>query len=366
MDNINETYKKRLKKGLKLSLLYRTNTAMNKSLEIVKFSPKLFQKFNIQYNHNNKENIFPKKMNITNEFLKIQKMSFNNNINNNNNTTQFPSILYRNAINQFLNKSMNEKNYIIPKKIDASTQNNINIDSFILKIRKIPNIKSNFFKNLIEYIPQKNLNDIDYVIESPYRGVEKIYSSSMSHSISNERKRNNIYKSIYIHNNNKSCSSLKKNGMKNKEIFDTCQRQENSKRDKYIEINKNKEIENPLEKISKLSGMSCYKLRQVIDYSLKNYVKIISIHKNERSKTIKKFKNNNKINNNINSSNNNNIINDNNLNKTRHSNISNLYSIITLKSNRKHKYNKINENLTNLYNESSYENIISSKKRNNI
>jgi hypothetical protein len=245
---------------------------------------------------------------------------------------------------------MSEKNYFIPKKIDVSTQNNINIDSFILKIRKIPNLKlkSNFFKNLIEYIPQKNLNDIDYVIDSPFRGVEKIYSSSMSRSISNDRKKNNIYKSIYIHNNNKSCSSLKKKA-KNKEIFDTGQRLENSKKDKYVEINKNKEIENPLEKISKLSGMSCYKLRQVIDYSLKNYLKIASLNKNERSKNIKQFSNNNF-----------------NFNKTRHGNYNNLYSFITLKSTRKHKYNKINENLSKLYKESSYENIISSKKRNNI
>lgn len=200
MDNINqinETYKNRLKKGLNLSLFYRTNTSLNKSLEIVKFSPKLYQNFNIQYN-------------------KKQKKSFNTKNKNNNNTTLFPSLLYKNSINQYLNKSMSEKNYFIPKKIDVSTQNNINIDSFILKIRKIPNLKlkSNFFKNLIEYIPQKNLNDIDYVIESPFRGVEKIYSSSMSRSISNDRKKNNIYKSIYIHNNNKSCSFLKKKSEK--------------------------------------------------------------------------------------------------------------------------------------------------------
>ena len=334
MDNINqinETYKNRLKKGLNLSLFYRTNTSLNKSLEIVKFSPKLYQNFNIQYN-------------------KKQKKSFNTKNKNNNNMTLFPSLLYKNSINQYLNKSMSEKNYFIPKKIDVSTQNNINIDSFILKIRKIPNLKlkSNFFKNLIEYIPQKNLNDIDYVIDSPFRGVEKIYSSSMSRSISNDRKKNNIYKSIYIHNNNKSCSSLKKKA-KNKEIFDTGQRLENSKKDKYVEINKNKEIENPLEKISKLSGMSCYKLRQVIDYSLKNYLKIASLNKNERSKNIKQFSNNNF-----------------NFNKTRHGNFNNLYSIITLKSTRKHKYNKINENLGKLYKESSYENIISSKKMNNI
>ena len=326
MNIINETYKNRLKKGLNIPLFYRTNTSLNKSLEISKFSPKLFQNFKIQYNNNLKENIFSKK----------QKMYLNNKNINNNNRTLFPSTLYKNTINQYLNKSMCEKNYDVPKKIDVSTQNNI--DEFFLKIRKIPNIKlkSNFFKNL---------NDIDYVIESPFRGVEKIYSSSMSRSISNERKKNNIYKSIYIHNNNKSCSSLKK--WKNKEIFDSIQKQESSKKNKYIEINKNKEIENPLEKISKLSGMKCYKLRQVIDYSLKNYLKIEEINKNERSKAIKKS---NSIN----------------LNKTRHGNYKNLYSIITLKSHRKHKYKKINENLSNLYKESSYENVISSIKRNNI
>ena len=43
--------------------------------------------------------------------------------------------------------------------------------------------------------------------------------------------------------------------------------------DKYNEINKNKEINNPLKKLSKLSGVSCYKLRQVIDYSLNNKTK---------------------------------------------------------------------------------------------
>ena len=341
MDNINETYKKRLKKGLKLSLFYRTSTAMNKSLEIMKFSPKLVKKFNIQFH--NKENILSKKINLSNE-LKMQKMPFFIKRINYNNNTLYPSMSYKNDMSQLLNKSVNEKNILIPKKIDRATQN---FDSYYSKVRKIPNIKSNFFKNLIEYIPQKNLNEIDYVIESPYRGVEKIYSSSISRSMLHERKKNNIYKSIYIHNNNKSFSSLKKQGMKNKDILDTTQKQEISKLDKYLELNKNKEIENPLEKISKWSGLSCYKLRQVIDYSLKNYLKIISVNKNERSKAIKKS--NNKK-----------------LCKTRHGKFNNHYLIIALKSNRKNKYNKINENLNNLYNESSYENIISSKKGNNI
>jgi hypothetical protein len=339
MDNINETYK-RFKKSVKISLFCRTNASLNKSIEIVNFKPELLQKYNIPFQ--NKENIFPNKLNLSNE-IKIQKNPI---FNKNNDSIKFPSILSKSAINQFLNKSCSEKNIFIPntKKIDSSTQNN---ESFFSKFRKINNTKTNFFKNLIEYIPQKNLNDIDFVIESPYRGVEKIYSSSMSRSVSNERKKNkNIYKPVYIHKNTKMQKA------KNKEIFDTSQRQDNySMRTKYhLEINKNKEIENPLEKISKLSGMSCYKLRQVIDYSLKNYLKIISISKNQRSQTMKKIKNNN------------NFV----LNKSRYGKFNNFYSIISL--NKKNKFNKniINENSHNINNEPSFENFISSKKRNNI
>ena len=338
MDNINETYK-RFKKSVKLSLFCRTNTSLNKSIEIVNFKPELLQKYNIPFQ--NKENIFPNKLNLSNE-LKIQKIPI---FNKNNNSLKFPSILTKSAKNQYLNKSCSEKNILVPniKKIDSSTQNS---ESFFSKFKKKNNTKTIFFKDLIEYIPRKNLNDIDYIIETPYRGIEKVYSSSMSRSVSNERKNNkNIYKPVYIHIHNK------KQKEKNKEISDTSLKQENhSMRNKYnLEINKNKEIENPLEKISKLSGMSCYKLRQVIDYSLKNYLKKISISKNQRSQTMKKIKNNNSL-----------------LNKSRYGKFNNFYSIIYL--NKKNKFNKniINENSHNINNEPSFENFITSKKRNNI
>ena len=42
-------------------------------------------------------------------------------------------------------------------------------------------------------------------------------------------------------------------------------------------LKRNKELDNPLERLSKISGISCYKLRQVIDYSLKNYLKKVEI-----------------------------------------------------------------------------------------
>ena len=51
-------------------------------------------------------------------------------------------------------------------------------------------------------------------------------------------------------------------------------------KDKYD--NKNKKVNNPLEKLSKMSGVSCYKLRKVIDYSLSHKFKYMD--KREQTK----------------------------------------------------------------------------------
>lgn len=280
---MNKTYKKILKSDLKLTTILHNDLSFNKSINFLDYNSKMGN----PQNFSKKNKLFFSKNSIT------------------------PSRLLKNSIINLSTKNNNNK-------IDASTQKN-----FYKKNTK------NFLKILIEKIPNKNNNEIDYVLESPHRGVEKI---QYSHDI----KGKNFFKPVFIDNayNGYFC--------KNKEKINFTMNNNGKKIfiDKYNEINKNKEINNPLKKLSQLSGLSCYKLRKFIDYSLNNKPKHKFIFLGKKEKNKKNF-----------------------LKKDyRYNNFKNIYSFITLKSKKNIKFKMIKDNFP-LDNEGSLDNNVIYPKR---
>ena len=283
MEIMNKTYKKILKSDLKLTTILHNDLSFNKSINFLDYNSKMGN----PQNFSKKNKLFFSKNSIT------------------------PSRLLKNSIINLSTKNNNNK-------IDASTQKN-----FYKKNTK------NFLKILIEKIPNKNNNEIDYVLESPHRGVEKI---QYSHDI----KGKNFFKPVFIDNayNGYFC--------KNKEKINFTMNNNGKKIfiDKYNEINKNKEINNPLKKLSQLSGLSCYKLRKFIDYSLNNKTKHKFIFLGKKEKNKKNF-----------------LKKDN-----RYNNFKNIYSFITLKSKKNIKFKMIKDNFP-LDNEGSLDNNVIYPKR---
>ena len=283
MEIMNKTYKKILKSDLKLTTILHNDLSFNKSINFLDYNSKMGN----PQNFSKKNKLFFSKNSIT------------------------PSRLLKNSIINLSTKNNNNK-------IDASTQKN-----FYKKNTK------NFLKILIEKIPNKNNNEIDYVLESPHRGVEKI---QYSHDI----KGKNFFKPVFIDNayNGYFC--------KNKEKINFTMNNNGKKIfiDKYNEINKNKEINNPLKKLSQLSGLSCYKLRKFIDYSLNNKAKHKFIFLGKKEKNKKNF-----------------LKKDN-----RYNNFKNIYSFITLKSKKNIKFKMIKDNFP-LDNEGSLDNNVIYPKR---
>ena len=284
MEIMNKTYKKILKSDLKLTTILHNDLSFNKSINFLDYNSKM----------GNPQN-----------FSKKNKLFFSKNC-------ITPSRLLKNSIINLSTKNNNNN------KIDASTQKN-----FYKKNTK------NFLKILIEKIPNKNNNEIDYVLESPHRGVEKI---QYAHDI----KGKNFFKPVFIDNayNGYFC--------KNKEKINFTMNNNGKKIfiDKYNEINKNKEINNPLKKLSQLSGLSCYKLRKFIDYSLNNKPKYKFIFLGKKEKNKKNF-----------------LKKDN-----RYNNFKNIYSFITLKSKKNIKFKMIKDNFP-LDNEGSLDNNVIYPKR---
>lgn len=283
MEIMNKTYKKILKSDLKLTTILHNDLSFNKNINFLDYNSKM----GYPQNFSKKNKLFFSKNSIT------------------------PSRLLKNSIINLSTKNNNNK-------IDASTQKN-----FYKKNTK------NFLKILIEKIPNKNNNEIDYVLESPHRGVEKI---QYAHDI----KGKNFFKPVFIDNayNGYFC--------KNKEKINFTMNNNGKKIfiDKYNEINKNKEINNPLKKLSQLSGLSCYKLRKFIDYSLNNKTKHKFIFLGKKEKNKKNF-----------------LKKDN-----RYNNFKNIYSFITLKSKKNIKFKMIKDNFP-LDNEGSLDNNVIYPKR---
>ena len=337
MENVNKTYKNILKKGMKLSSFLNWDTSKNKNNAKIKFNPKLTKRTNIYLNK--RDHITSKNDILTNvlEKPKNKNISLLENIQKDF-SFKYPSSIKKSAIVTMLKKNNSARNII---KKDASVQNNF-INS---TMRLIPNIRcNNILLNLIEKIPKKkDLKDINYIIESPYRGLEKI---QLSKSVSNVKKRFSLYKSIYNNNNNhRGYIYLKQRSESFGNFPDINKSNSSMKRDKYIDIKKNKEIDNPLEKISKMSGVSCYKLRQVINYSLRHNINDLTKNENNENIMSKKF---NKLNKHV-------------LKNDRYKKI---YSMINLKSRQEHKCNNISEKSIDLDDEVNLENVIYAKKKN--
>ena len=315
MDKINNSYKKLFLKGTKLSLLSGTNTSLNKSIEKSNFNSKIFNKNNIPYNKN-------VKISYINENIKNNKNSENKKLPyfinvKNNFSSKNPSGFQEYAIIQTIKKNNSAENIFkkekYTEKIDLPIQRKI----FPSTVKKIPNIRLNLFKNLIDNIPQNGLKDINYVLECPFRGVQKI-SLLLSKSSSTDRyKKNYQHKEHFFYQTkiNKSLYGLNDLSFsKNKNNY--------LSRDKYSEIKKEKVIENPIGRISKIT--------------------LNKIEQKELDRQINKYINNN----------------DNSYNKYKKK-----YSKIELKSTKKNKFD-IKDNFIDLEDENPYENIILSKKGN--
>ena len=309
MDNINNTYKKLFQKGLKLSKTSshsdKSSTFHNNDLLYLNLKP-------INISHSNitkKDFIISKDKTTTNSDTSIK----------------YPSISLKNNTLNILNHEV--------KKIEVSSQK----DFFKKNTKyKISRIKSNFLRNLLEKIPDKNKNEIDYVLESPYRGIEKIQYSTVVSNNKNDKNNQNFFRPVYINNTYKGYFCKNKNNLNNMHNFSFAKNR-NCKDlilDKYSKSKKN--IDNPLKKLSKLSGVSCYKLRQVINYSLNHKIKYFE----NKEKKQKQLYDNNRY--------------------------KNTYSIITLKSKKKRNFETIKNESINLDNEASLENVIYSKKISDI
>ena len=350
MDYLNKPYKKIIKKKIeKLNSFYNQKSSICKSSENISSKTRLIQKYKSPKLI--KGNIIPKNSILTNikkEESKNSKISFFLNFKKKS-SLKFPSYLQKSAIINILRKNNSARNIFRngkdPQKIDSFSSTTENF--FFSTCRRISNMKSNFFKDLVENMSKKNIKDIDYILESPHRGLQKM-CSSMSKSIyvgENKSKFRPFFRPNYIKINGNRFS-LKKMNKFNAGIFDksdlSLSKNENRNlfKDKYIEIKKNRELDNPFEKISKLSGVSCYKLRKAIDYSLEYKLKNFAENKIELNKVkneMSKFFFNKKKN-----------------KKT--------YSIIALKHNLKNNNEKFNESDIDI----SFENIILSKKGKNM
>ena len=350
MEDFNKISEKILNLDKELSPIFLSPNFSSLSKKLKTFNAKNYNKLN--YPLNNKQFIISKDK-IISDNSKRNQLSTNNSKKEFN--FQFPSKLLKDEEIKIIieNFNKNQKNNI--KKIDVGVQSYNNIKNQNKKK------KYQLLQKLIECSNNKNYQDIECILESPHRGVEKI-AFSLSNTIFSENYKNNNYQPIFVDNNykgyfykrnyHKSKSSLSLN-TPNKEI-------KKINNDKYDEIKKNKEINNPLKRLSIISGVSCIKLRKIIDFSLSHRVnnfRSLSRKKNDKiDKLLPPSKE--KIN-----------IMDNNLQNEKafkkcileNKNLNNnkcVYSIISLKSKSNFKSELNKQDSINLDNEISFENVI--------
>lgn len=250
--------------------------------------------------------------------IKTKAKIFSNNIKN------FRKIQYS------LSCDNNSKRNINSHKIKI--QSNQKVDIGIQSCEHLsPKYDIKFLKEIIDdsKIKKFDSRDIDYVLESPFRGIEKIGITTP------ENLHKNYYQPIFINNNYKGYICTKNFNRSKSNITSDEKYLKRNNNDKYNDIIKskeNREVNNPLKRLSKMSGVSCAKLRKVIDYSLSNRMN------NFRHLFKEKF-----------------IMNNNdNKNKSRK------YLLISLKSKKDKKNEEINKDSINFDQIVSYENIIGS------
>ena len=320
MKNINRTYKKIPKKEKIFSSFFQTKIPKIKFNDITNSNAKLTDKSNNYFIKKEREISKHGILTIRNRPKNKRGSILSNTKTEKEFSSQYPLNSKKSAIILALKQINNEKNLINCK---SCTQDNFSR----VGLKKIPNVKLNFFRNLIENINKnENFKNIDYIIESPYRGVERIQKCS-------NKNKDQFYKSVY----NKKCFYKK---MKNDSIKSYSDIHSLSQR-------KNKEIDNPIGKISKISGISCYKLRKALDYSLSHNLK--DLLNNRKNKNEEEKKNIQKI------------------NKMkcffRNNRHKKFHWMISLKPKQNYKFeNCVNENSIEFHDDADLENIISSKK----
>ena len=287
------------KKNIKLSLISPSKIIQNKKIDYVHSTSRL-----IQHPH----------FYLRKKDYKIFKKRY---LYNSDASVKYPSILLEK--NRF--KRNNRYNLIDLRKIDSSTQNNFTP----IKSYKIPKIKSILLKNLFVNFPQKKMNPINSVLESPHRGVERL------RDITSFSKEKNNYTTTFYKNNLRNLSDI------DNFSFTKYKKDKETILDKYNKINK--KIDNPLESLSKMSGVSCCKIRRIIDFSLSAGKKYL-----EKNIINREFLNNKIL--------------------LENSKYKNIYSMIALKSKKKNEI--INDNSTDIENDASFEKVMSTKKFNNI
>ncbi len=255
--------------------------------------------------------------------------------------SKFPIKISKKEIMKLLHRNKNTRNTMqkletgiqvnITEKSNAMSQNNNNIK--LLK-KLIDNSKIN-----------NNLEDINYVLESPYRGVEKM-GTTLNNTIAQE-KDYNFSLPIFLGNNNGFFHGTKI--LKSKSMPKIICRRKRGNTDKYNEIKKNEEFEDfdsPLKELSKISGVSCVQLRKVIDYSLSHHINNLGYFMKNKynNDTNRKILSHYIIDNNTNHSNK--------INKDK-----SIYSFISLKSRQKN-LSDINSNLSNSSKDISFDNVL--------
>jgi hypothetical protein len=352
MENNNQKCEKLIKSDIKISpIILKTNSSPSNN-KLNNINNINIINYNKPYYHFKKKDFIISKNKIisnTNNINNINNINKNqialsNDISKHNISSQYsysPKLLKNEIIQIFTKtfyKNKNPRNFI--KKIDVGIQSYKN-EKIQMKSPKIK--KFQLLKKLIDHSNNKNLEDIDYILESPYRGVEKI-ESPLSKTISSERNKN--YNPIFINNKYKGYFCDKNYPIsKSSLLVDNISNNRNIKKitNKYNEMKENKEINNPLKDLSKLSGVSCTKLRKVINYSLNHRI-------NNLGNLIKK-----KINNNNSIIMKHFIIDSKTQNSERNKCV---YSMITLKSRRRNNSEHIKQDTFNLDNESSFDNVI--------
>ena len=328
MDNINNTPKKtlKIKKEITPIILTTNQSPFNNKLKYLHLD-----NYNKYYNNfKNNDFILSKNKIFSNNLYNINKNqnSSSSKISKKDFSSQYPLKLPKgNTIELHYNNKLSKN---IGREFEIGILGSITERNHKNKLKLLKKLM-NFSKI------NNNLEDINYILESPHRGVEKM-GISLTKTISKDK---NVYHPAFINNNYKRYFYIKK--LRKSKTSSILTNKNNNKKfiiDKYNETKRNKKIDNPLKRLSKISGVSCSKLRKVIDYSLshriKNFRNFIGdklINDNNKSRILSY------VDNNYNSKSNN-----------KSNNNKCIYTMISLKSKQKNNLEKNKINSLNIDN----------------
>jgi hypothetical protein len=271
---------------------------------------------------------------------------------------QFPQDLTQKEILEFL-KNKNPRN-------SQQSEAGIQVDSNEKNLQS-NNIK--LLKKLIDNsIVNNNLEDINYVLESPYRGVEKL--GVTQNKTCSKEKDETFYLPIYIGNNSNNSrgnyfrTNVCKSKSKSMPKINNLKSRRNIIYQYNNEFKRNKDFDSPLKELSKISGVTCCQLRKVIDYSLKHRINNFNFFmknqfRNEANRKIlsRYMRENHSVI--LNNNSNNNSINNNNISNNNQNKDKGIYSVIILKSKqRKNNSESHNKKYCNPERDISFEDVV--------